>query len=117
MQANEERKDLKTVSAFSPEFTHSIFGEEESIFGYKGLTIKLRFAAHDLRPNVHISYDERFEAVEDTKPLDLNETLREWLSPGMGFNVVSGFLLNWNCIANPTRIVQHTRGIYKGRPQ
>ncbi|KAI5304691.1 histone acetyltransferase 1 [Ascosphaera pollenicola] len=80
VQANEQKGDLHTVSTFAPEFTYTIFGEDESIFGYKGLSIKLRFAAHDLRPNVHISYDERFEAVEDTKAVDLHETLKPFVS-------------------------------------
>ncbi|KAJ5604519.1 hypothetical protein N7510_009673 [Penicillium lagena] len=56
----------KTLSTFHPQFTYPIFGDEERIFGYKGLIIRLRFAAHDLRPHIHISYDDRFKAVGDT---------------------------------------------------
>ncbi|KAI9934894.1 hypothetical protein ASPWEDRAFT_175616 [Aspergillus wentii DTO 134E9] len=69
----------KTLSSFHPQFTYPIFGDEERIFGYKGLIIRLRFAAHDLRPHVHISYDEKFKPVEDTEALDLLGTLKPWV--------------------------------------
>lgn len=71
----------QTLSTFHPQFTYPIFGDEETIFGYKGLIIRLRFAAHDLRPHVHISYDEKFKAVADAAPVDLNKTLKDWI-PG-----------------------------------
>ncbi|KAJ5702962.1 Acyl-CoA N-acyltransferase [Penicillium malachiteum] len=69
----------KTLSTFHPQFTYSIFGDEEQIFGYKGLIIRLRFTAHDLRPHVHISYDERFKTVGDTAALDLLGTLKPFI--------------------------------------
>ncbi|KAL9125748.1 MAG: hypothetical protein Q9217_005095 [Psora testacea] len=68
----------KTLSTFHPQFTYPIFGEEERIFGYQGLHINLRFAAHDLRPHFEISYDKKFKAVGDTKATDLLETLKPW---------------------------------------
>ncbi|ODH12871.1 hypothetical protein ACO22_07830 [Paracoccidioides brasiliensis] len=73
------QEKLATLSTFQPEFTYPIFGEEETIFGYKGLIIRLRFAAHDLRSNVHISYDEKFKTVADVAPVDLLKTLNPWL--------------------------------------
>ncbi|KAJ5113738.1 hypothetical protein N7456_002272 [Penicillium angulare] len=69
----------KTLSTFHPQFTYPIFGDDEQIFGYKGLIIRLRFAAHDLRPHVHISYDERFKPVGDTTALDLLGTLKPFI--------------------------------------
>ncbi|KAL3462968.1 acyl-CoA N-acyltransferase [Aspergillus heterothallicus] len=69
----------KTLSSFHPQFTYPIFGDDERIFGYKGLIIRLRFAAHNLRPHVHVSYDEKFTAVDDAAPLDVVKTLREFL--------------------------------------
>lgn len=70
---------LNTLSTFRPEFTYPIFGEEETIFGYKGLNIRMRFSAHDLRLNVHISYNEKFKTVADVAPVDLLTTLDPWL--------------------------------------
>ncbi|KAL8786410.1 MAG: hypothetical protein Q9213_002826 [Squamulea squamosa] len=70
------------LSSFQPKFTYPIFGEEECIFGYQNLKINLRFAAHNLLPNVSIKYDKKFKPVGDTKALDIEETLKEWLPEG-----------------------------------
>lgn len=72
----------ETLSTCHPKFTYPIFGEEERIFGYQGLKINIRFAAHDLRPNVEISYDRKFEAVGDTQATDILATLKEWIPQG-----------------------------------
>ena len=73
----------KPLSTFHPQWTYPIFGEEERIFGYQGLNLNLRFAAHDLRPNLEISYDKRFKTVGETKATDLQETLQGWLPEGI----------------------------------
>ena len=75
-------KAPRTLSTFHPQFTYPIFGDEEQIFGYQGLQINLRFAAHDLRPNIEVSYDKKFKAVGDTKAADINGVLKEWISEG-----------------------------------
>ncbi|MCJ1223445.1 histone acetyltransferase 1 [Toensbergia leucococca] len=80
----------KTLSTFHPHFTYPIFGDEEQIFGYQGLSINLRFAAHNLRPNLEITYDKKFEAVGDTNATDVEETLREWMTPA-SFEKVASF--------------------------
>ncbi|KAL9100098.1 MAG: hypothetical protein Q9163_004488 [Psora crenata] len=66
------------LSIFHPRFTYPIFGEEERIFGYQGLRIHLRFAAHNLRPHAEISYDKKFKAVGETKATDIVEALKPW---------------------------------------
>lgn len=70
---------IATHVEFHPKFTYPIFGEEERIFGYQDLDLHLRFLAHDLQPNIEISYEKRFPAVGETQALDLNKTLKEWL--------------------------------------
>lgn len=70
------------LSLFHPQFTYPIFGEEERIFGYQGLRIIVRFASHDLRSNIEISYDKKFKAVGDTKATDIKQTLEEWIPSG-----------------------------------
>ena len=70
---------IETVQKFHPKFTYPIVGEEERIFGYKGLAIDVNFAAHDLRPSVTVSYTEKFPPVGDTFATDINQTLKEWL--------------------------------------
>lgn len=69
------------MSKFHPKFTYPVFGEEERIFGYQGLHINLRFAAHDLQPNVEINYDKKFKTIGETKATDIEDVLREWLPP------------------------------------
>ncbi|KAI4214738.1 MAG: hypothetical protein LQ351_002814 [Letrouitia transgressa] len=81
---------VQTLSTFHPRFTYPIFGEEERIFGYQGLQINLRFAAHDLLPNIQISYDKRFKPVGDTKATDLLEKLKEW-TPQISFQKATAF--------------------------
>ena len=73
---------FKALSTFHPKFTYPIFGEEERIFGYQNLDLHFRFTAHDLRPNLEISYDKKFPAVGDTAALDLNQTLKDWVPRG-----------------------------------
>ncbi len=70
------------IHRFHPKFTYPIFGEEERIFGYKGLDITFRFAAHDLRSNVIISYDRKFAAIADTAALDIRGNLKEFIPAG-----------------------------------
>lgn len=81
VQAGPEASPI-ALSNFHPQFTYPIFGEEERIFGYQGLRLHLRFAAHDLLPNLEISYDKRFKSVGDTKATDLLESLKDWVPAG-----------------------------------
>ncbi|KAI4242393.1 MAG: hypothetical protein LQ352_007247 [Teloschistes flavicans] len=68
-----------TISTFHPKFTYPIFGDEECIFGYQGLAINLRFAAHDLSPNLTVSHDKKFGPVDEVVPLDIEDALKEWI--------------------------------------
>ena len=45
--------------------------------------MNLRFAAHNLRPNMEVLYDKRFKAVGDTKATNIEETLKEWTPEGV----------------------------------
>ena len=72
----------RTLSSFRPQFTYPIFGDEERIFGYQNLKLNLRFAAHDLRPNLEVLYDKKFKPIGDTKATDIEETLKEWSPEG-----------------------------------
>lgn len=72
----------RTLSSFHPQFTYPIFGDKERIFGYRSLKLNLRFAAHDLHPNLEVLYDKKFKAVGDTKATDIAETLKEWAPEG-----------------------------------
>ena len=80
VQAGSDAPEI--LSTFHPQFTYPIFGEEESIFGYQGLHVNFRFAAHDLRPNLEISYRKKFEPVGDTKATEIQKTLKDWTPAG-----------------------------------
>jgi histone acetyltransferase 1 len=62
--------------------SYSIFGDEEQIFGYKGLKINLRYNASDMRPNFQIMYNKKFKAVGDTEPTDVKAVLEDFLPKG-----------------------------------
>ena len=83
---------LRNVHRFHPKFTYPIFGEEERIFGYKGLDITFRFAAHDLHPNCVISYDHKFPAIADTAALDIRDALKDFIPAGLSYTIRSDAL-------------------------
>ncbi|KAI0181079.1 acyl-CoA N-acyltransferase [Hypoxylon sp. FL1284] len=75
---------LQTIASFNPKFTYPIFGDDEQIFGYKGLKINLKYDARDLRPNLSVSFATKFSAIGDVEALDVKEKLKEFL-PGVAF--------------------------------
>ena len=77
----------QALSNFHPEFTELFFGQNQSIFGYRNLAVDLRFAAHDLYPNVKISYDEKFKSVGETKATNLPKILKEYLPQCMSIQL------------------------------
>ena len=64
---------------FQPAFTYPIYGDEETIFGYRGLRIKLDFAADTLKPALNVSWREKFTPVGETKADEVEEKLKEFL--------------------------------------
>ena len=65
---------------FHPDFTYPIFGEAETIYGYQGLSIKLRFTAASLVPFLQVEYKAKNEATT-AKIDDVEGTLAEFLPP------------------------------------
>lgn len=56
-----------------------MFGQEEAVFGYKGLDISLSFASHNLEPHVDISWQEKWEQSGDIKASDIAAALKDFL--------------------------------------
>ncbi|KAF2165370.1 hypothetical protein M409DRAFT_24220 [Zasmidium cellare ATCC 36951] len=73
------RGDGAVTASFKPEYTYSMFGDEEAIFGYQDLSIDLTFRAHDLEPELKFSYGKIFEAQGEVRPTDIIEALRDFL--------------------------------------
>jgi histone acetyltransferase 1 len=67
------------VSEFSPACTYPIFGEEEVVFGYRGLDMSLSLAAHNLRPHMSISWEEQFPQLGDIKASDIRGALEDFI--------------------------------------
>ena len=55
---NAEDFDNSDLS-FQPEMCHQIYGDNENIFGYRGLKISLFMTSSSLRSYVHVEYDEK----------------------------------------------------------
>ncbi|KAJ2698107.1 histone acetyltransferase 1, partial [Coemansia spiralis] len=71
------------VIQFHPAFTYPIYGEHERVFGYKGLRIKLSYAAGSLATYFEVEYAKRVEQMESTVPLradDVDGPMRKVLA-------------------------------------
>ncbi|PWZ02346.1 histone acetyltransferase type B catalytic subunit [Testicularia cyperi] len=69
-----------TDAPFHPSFTYPIFGEAETIYGYKGLTIRLDFASGSLIPHLQVDYRSKNESTTATLD-DVEGKLKEFLPP------------------------------------
>ncbi|XP_062554253.1 histone acetyltransferase type B catalytic subunit [Armigeres subalbatus] len=70
--------------AFHPEMAHQIFGEQESIFGYRDLQIDVCFTASSLDIYFNIKYSKKVEDVcpEGIKADDVEKALAEIVEDG-----------------------------------
>jgi hypothetical protein len=66
----------QSVATFYPRFTYPIFGEEEEVFGYKGLKMSLRYRANDMRPHFEVTYAKKSKPVGGKEPHDINAILQ-----------------------------------------
>lgn len=81
----------KSYKFFHPRFTYSIFGDDEQIFGYKNLSIDLRYRANDMRPFVKIDFSKKFNAIGDVEPTDIEGILKDYL-PSVAFGTEDDFV-------------------------
>lgn len=78
-----------------PEFTYALFGEEESIVGYKDPKITLNYRANDLHVNVEIKSKGKVDLATllpdaEVKQADIKEVFDEHVPQGkVGPSVVS----------------------------
>lgn len=85
-----EQGPPKTISIFHPTWTYPIVDgpdtireHSETIYGYKGLKINLRFNASDMRPHLsHTSSKRVPETVAIEEPPEINELFEPFLPPG-----------------------------------
>ena len=66
-----------------PQFTYSLFGSLQQIYGYKNLKIKLYYAAGSLVTYLDVSYDEKIsDHSPGAKPTDVIGIIREYIPEG-----------------------------------
>jgi len=75
---------------------HFIFGETETIFGYKKLRINLTFACDTMLSDLKISYQSRFKDVGETKADDVEAMLAPYL-PSEYVELVSALCSSNGC--------------------
>ncbi|KAF9072894.1 histone acetyltransferase type B catalytic subunit [Rhodocollybia butyracea] len=70
-------KDGESYQDFHPAFTYPIFGEEEKIYGYKDLTIDLKFASGSLKQYLSVGWSDKLKSADTVDNVD--GIIREYL--------------------------------------
>uniref|UniRef100_A0A1B6D2L5 Histone acetyltransferase type B catalytic subunit n=1 Tax=Clastoptera arizonana TaxID=38151 RepID=A0A1B6D2L5_9HEMI len=85
---NEEDLEDDTVS-FKPEMSHQIFGDSESIFGYKDLKVKLYFTSAKLITYLGLEYTKKIDPVkfDGVEPDNVLQLLGSKLPPNVLSNI------------------------------
>uniref|UniRef100_T1IZF3 Histone acetyltransferase type B catalytic subunit n=1 Tax=Strigamia maritima TaxID=126957 RepID=T1IZF3_STRMM len=76
-------------ASFKPEFTHQIFGDNESVFGYRDLSIQLYYTSASLHPYLGMNYSEKIDPSKyDGVEADvILPKIAEKLQPGFATNL------------------------------
>ncbi|KAF2751348.1 acyl-CoA N-acyltransferase [Sporormia fimetaria CBS 119925] len=81
--ASDDGQPVPIAGPLQPEFTYQLFGENETILGYRDPNIRLDFIGGDMRPRVQIQYEEKVDLSTIPKfseqQVDLDEAFREHL--------------------------------------
>ncbi|KAJ4475770.1 acyl-CoA N-acyltransferase [Lentinula aciculospora] len=84
MRSVEDKKALieeESYEDFHAAFTYPIFGEEEKIYGYKDLTIDLKFASGSLKQYLSVKWSDKLKSTDTVDSVD--DTIREFLAEGI----------------------------------
>ncbi|KRX06989.1 Acyl-CoA N-acyltransferase [Pseudocohnilembus persalinus] len=60
-----EEINNKKLNNYNPKFTHQLFGDEESIYGYKDLSIDIYFTAGRLQKYIKIEYEDKMPDADN----------------------------------------------------
>ncbi|RKO88619.1 histone acetyl transferase HAT1 N-terminus-domain-containing protein [Blyttiomyces helicus] len=71
--------DATASTEFAPALTFQVFGEEETIYGYRNLKIKLYYAAGSLATYVGITFSAKAPSLPGSEPQDIYALLEPWL--------------------------------------
>ncbi|XP_052806790.1 histone acetyltransferase type B catalytic subunit-like [Mya arenaria] len=84
-----EEADITSHHWFRPDMSHQVFGDQESIFGYKNLEIQMYYTAARLNTYLNIRYKDKVspEKHEGLKPDDVIGSLAKEIPPGYYSNI------------------------------
>lgn len=73
-------EEIATVEAYRPEFAYQHFGQNETIFGYSGLSLEVVYSSASMYIFPQITFEKDISTVrKDIKPDNIIEKLREQL--------------------------------------
>jgi histone acetyltransferase 1 len=72
--------DPDRISRFSPAFMYPLVGENETIYGYRSLAVRLHFASGSLKNYLGIEYEG--DPLAGGKALDIEKTFYEFIPSG-----------------------------------
>ncbi|VDD84592.1 unnamed protein product [Mesocestoides corti] len=75
-----EKEDLDSDESFNPDMTHQVFGESETIFGYKDLDVTIAYMAGSLSTFIDIRYSEKIprSLSNGAEPDDIYKILKKF---------------------------------------
>ncbi|KAI0668463.1 histone acetyltransferase type B [Trametes maxima] len=83
VRAPEDKASLwarEVYEGFHPTFTYPIYGEEEKLYGYKDLSIELKFASGSLAQYLNVQYAEKLPSTSTVD--DVEGLLSKFIPPG-----------------------------------
>lgn len=80
-KAGKNQKEVNSLFTFRPTWTYPIVGDAETISGYKGLKIYLRYNASDMRPHLFHTSTATLES-DEYEVQDIREIFEPHLPPG-----------------------------------
>ncbi|KAG4075417.1 hypothetical protein HA402_015070 [Bradysia odoriphaga] len=92
MKLIRDRNDIEDDSiSFSPEYAHQVFGENESIFGYRDLKVRLYYTAGALNMYLGCKYSSRVDERDGLKADDVTSKISQLLTSGCYFTSIDEF--------------------------
>ncbi|KAL2888062.1 histone acetyl transferase HAT1 [Ceratocystis lukuohia] len=80
ISSNSPGHGLSYVASFNPTYTHQLFGEQEQIFGYKGLRMDIQVLDHCPLTRIATKFDRKFPKRGDVEADDIEDIWREVLN-------------------------------------
>ena len=72
---------------FEPEFTHQLFGQNENIFGFKDLSVRIYYSSGKLSRFMTMKYSEKLETKDELAPDDVLGIIRHFIPGSFTSNI------------------------------